>query len=133
MNDSQDSEHTLEIKRPISISLSCHDRTMAVRKIDWERINRNISRIDSPKRWLQNIGTTMIGASITAYLSLIPLSQSKECPTWANSLCWIIGISFSIVGIALMIVDKHLMSSRANFIDEIKEDMTEIEKTFSSE
>lgn len=85
---------------------------LEIRKQDWDRIKKSISRIPKPSKLLSNLYSLCFGASLTTFIS---------------GVFWV-AIYFLISGFLLGFLDWKYSSKPKDKITEINEDMDEVDK-----
>lgn len=128
-------DHSLNYTREdqISIPLSHHERRMAIRCSDWERLKRKLSRAFKAAPRLSIVYSILFGVAGSAGLSIIPIASSTGLPSWVTPLYVCIFILGLLSAFVFVCVDKGLCAGRESQIDEIKTDMKEIEAMFEDE
>lgn len=126
---------TLNVKRQEQIALPSpkHEKRMAIRYSDWERVRRNLATALKPVPKLTEAYYFLFGFAGSAFLSLLPLLYAEKLPAWVNPLFFLIFIFSLACGIIFVSLEKKLKGTSISNLDSIMTDMAEIEKVFSQE
>ena len=126
---------SLNYTRTDSVALPQSDaeKRFAIRMSDWERLKRQMSKCgDDYGLNLSGWYFCSFGIAGSAFLSIIPLSLSKEVPYWVVPLYVCVGIFSALLGGALLHVSRRAARERKSRLEEIGIDMGEIERGFQS-
>ena len=115
---------------PVSIPSPDSERRMEIRRADWDRLKRRLSRLSHPIPKLHLVYSVLLGIASTASLSIIPLSKSQGLPVWVIPLYWCVTIFAFICAIVFIFIDRKVQSATSSGASDIEEDMEEIEKAF---
>lgn len=110
---------------PVSIPSPKQERLMGVRFFDWERIRGRVSRISENKPSLSIWYPSMFGISISAALSVWPVSVTRDLPSWVTALYVFAAIGFFVMGVVLWRFDRNL---NTNVAQEAKDIVTDMDK-----
>jgi hypothetical protein len=107
------------------------ERRVAIRRLDWDRLKRDISLCKGAKS-LDYSGTyyTLFGVAGSCLTALIPLYFAQGLPSWVTPTYAVATIASLILACALMSVNKSVKSASSERVAEIEKDMKEIEDGF---
>lgn len=122
--------NTLNYKKEETVYVATDDGSYSIRKFDWNRLRRLITK--EPKREvnLTVVYSILYGIAGSAGVSIIPLCFANNLPSWVTPL-YIISTIFCLgVGIVFTILDKKKINNRDIDLNEVKLEMDEIEKLY---
>ena len=131
MSDKQ--QGTLSYTRTDSIAVpqSTTEQRFAIRKLDWDRVKRNMAKCKSDASTnLSGWYFTCFGIAASALLSIYPFSMATGISPWVIPAYWCAAGSFTIIGIVLLLLDWRLKREKRERLDELELDMKEIEQGF---
>jgi hypothetical protein len=118
---------------PIAVPTPTTEARVAIRRLDWSRIRRNLLRCNEPQLSLSVWYSIWFGFSASSSLSIAPIAVTKDLPVWVLP-AYILTTLFSLLlGIVLVWLDKRLNRQRRSQIIDLDTDMDEIERTFDAQ
>ena len=117
----------------IAVPAPATEARVAIRRLDWARIRRNLLRCNTPQPTLSVWYAIFFGFSASSFLSIAPIAVTKDLPAWVLP-AYILTAFFSLVlGIVLVWLDRRLNQQRRSQIADLDADMDEIERTFAAQ
>jgi hypothetical protein len=117
----------------IAVPAPTTEARVAIRRLDWSRIRRNLLRCNEPPFSLSVWYSILFGFSASSFLSIAPIAVTKDLPVWVLP-AYILATFFSLLlGTVLVWLDKRLNRQRRSQIEDLDADMDEIERTFDAQ
>jgi len=117
----------------IAVPTPMTEARIAIRRLDWSRIRRNVSRLGEPQLNLPVWYSIFFGFAASSLVSIAPIAVTKDLPVWVLP-AYVSTTFFSLIlGIALAWVHKRMNQSRQSDIENLDTDMDAIERTFGSQ
>ena len=126
-------ENEISINRSFSIAVPSEDSDvcMAIRRLDWERINKRLSVVKKSKSKLPIIYSIFFGIAASFGVSIIPLASSEGLPAWVIPLYICVFIFSLITAFVFVYVDNKNKTNEDQNIQYILEDMESVKKLCS--
>ena len=115
---------------PIAVPTPLTEGRVAIRRLDWARIRRNLLKCSEPQPSLSVWYSIFFGVAGSAGFSIIPIGATKDLPAWVWPLYVCTTVAAGFLGIVLVWLDRRLNRQRQSQIAELDDDMNEIERTF---
>ena len=108
------------------------ERRMAIRRTDWTRVKRRLSRSDSSAPRLAILYSILFGVAATSGSSILPIVEADGLPAWVAP-AYVIVAAFSLIGAIVTVwVDGKLREGEESTVTECLTDMEEIENIFET-
>ena len=135
MSRQPSSEQDLRWVRDETIAVPSRGREtrMAVRRKDWERIKRRISKAVEPAPGLSVVYSVLFGIAATSGYSTGPIAISKNLPSWVTPLYVCVSIFSFFCGCVFVFLDRKFRSERKSELEDIEADMDDVEAMFESQ
>jgi hypothetical protein len=119
--------------REISIPTPDSEREMAIRCIDWKRLEKKLGRIgDTPKDFSVLYGI-VFGFCGSAALTIIPLMLTKDLPAWVMPTYIIAVIASFLLGCFIFYFNRIQRNTVKTTISDLLEDVKDIGSNFPLE
>lgn len=106
-------------------------KVFPIQEHDWNKLKTiTVECGINSNRIFKDIGLLLIGAGISAFLSLIALYNSKEVDSWILNANWIMLICAFVIGIVLLFLDKEQNNKQNKNIESIIDEMKYIESKY---
>jgi hypothetical protein len=115
---------------PIAVPAPLTEERVAIRRLDWSRIRRNLMRCSEPQPNLSVWYSICFGIAGSAGFSIIPIGATKDLPAWVWPLYICTTVASDFLGVVLVWLDNRLNRQRRSQIADLDADMDEIERTF---
>src|ERR1041384_1634190 len=127
-NAAPHTRHTSQISAQITSDIShpLHERRLAVRESDWNRLKRNISSIKTAPLSLSVISSILFGFAGSTLITMIPLFFTTGLPPWVIPAYGAAAVATLIPAVAMVVVEKFYLKTKARDSDEVLTDMNEI-------
>ena len=116
----------------IAVPTSTTEARIAIRRLDWARIRRNVLALNAPQFNLPVWYSISFGFAASSLLSIAPIAVTKDLSAWVLPAYALATVFSLILGIALARINKNLTRQRQSDIKSLDTDMDEIERTFRS-
>jgi hypothetical protein len=116
----------------IAVPAPTAEDRVAIRRLDWSRIRRNLMRCREPQPTLSVWYSICFGVAGSAGFSIIPIGATKDLPPWVWPLYVSTTVASGFLGVVLVWLDRRLNQQRRSQIADLDADMDEIERTFQS-
>jgi hypothetical protein len=117
----------------IDVPAPATEARVAIRRLDWARIRRNLLRCNEPQPSLSVWYSICFGIAGSAGFSIIPIGATKDLPAWVWPLYICVTVATGALGVLLVWLDRRLNQQRRSQIADLDADMDEIERTFGSQ
>lgn len=132
MNQQSSPEQVLNWMREEAIAVPSPGREtrMAIRRSDWERLKRRLSRVVDSVPRMSVVYSILFGIAATSGFSIIPIAASTNLPSWVTPF-YVCVCAFSLFcGIVFVCIDRKVRSGKKSELQDIGSDMNEIEGMF---
>ena len=130
MNQKSSSQEFIAWESRESIALPSNgEGSLAIRRIDWNRLKRLLKRVMVPASKLSTVYGILFGIGTSSGLSIIP-AASQALPAWVLPFYVVISAGSFIGGLVFVRLEKEVCDDRKSAVADIMEDMKEIENTF---
>lgn len=119
--------------RKISIPSPDSDLEMAIRCVDWKRLETRLTAASDPPKDYSTLYGTLFGLSGSAWLSLIPLAHTKDLPAWVLPSFSAFAIACLFCGIFAVILSRDQRKTRKTMMTALLDDVREIGSRFTPE
>jgi hypothetical protein len=116
----------------IAVPAPTTEDRVAIRRLDWARIRRNLLRCNEPQPNLSVWYSICFGVAGSAGFSIIPIGAAKDLPVWVWPLYICVTVTSGFLGVVLVWLDRRLNQQRRSQITDLDADMDEIEQTFKA-
>jgi hypothetical protein len=117
---------------PIAVPTPLTEGRVAIRRLDWARIRRDLKRCSEPQPTLSVWYSICFGVAGSAGFSIIPIGATKDLPVWVWPLYIIATVASGFLGIVLVWLDRRLNQQRQSQIAGLEAEMDQIERTFDT-
>ena len=117
-------------KTSYKVNIISNEEVFEMRKSDWERFKRMVTRVPKQSKFFSSIYSISFGAGMTSGLTLIPLYGIENLNSFIIPFYIIFTIFTFLFGVIIFIVDKKKFELTKSRIEEIKEEMEEVEKLY---
>lgn len=117
----------------ISIPSPDSDRVMAIRCTDWIRLERSLTDASAPPKEYSALYGVLFGFSGSAFLSVIPLTITKDLPPWVLSSTIALVVASLFCGIFVVIISRDQQIIRKTMMTALLEDVKEIGNRYNRE
>jgi hypothetical protein len=117
----------------IAVPAPATETRVAIRRLDWARIRRNLLRCTEPQSTLSVWYSICFGIAGSAGFSIIPIGATKDLPAWVWPLYICVTVASGFLGLVLVWLDRRLNQHRRSQIADLAADMDEIERTFDAQ
>src|SRR5262245_52879978 len=101
---------------PIAVPTPLTEARVAIRRLDWSRIRRNLLRCAEPQLSLSVWYSLCFGFSASSFLSIAPIAVTKDLPARVLPAYISATLFAFILGIVLVWLDKRLKQQRRSQI-----------------
>jgi len=125
-------EESLNWKRAETIDLPMpeNEGRLAIRHQDWRRLRIRIQRMENRGSNLAVVYSIFLGVAGSAGLSILPISQTKDLPSWVTPLYVCVFVFSALCGLVFVMVERGLRKKARTAQTDIIEEMSDIEGTF---
>ena len=116
-----------DLSTQIAVPAPATEDRVAIRRLDWARIRRNLMRCSEPQPTLAVWYSICFGVAGSAGFSIIPIGATKDLPPWVWPLYVCTTVASGFLGIVLVWLDRRLNQQRRSQIADLDADMGEIE------
>lgn len=106
------------------------DEMFTIRKCDWKRIKRLVNEIPKPSKFISITYSGLFGIAGSAFLTLLPLSNSSNLNSWIIPSYIITGGSSLLLAIILLFIEKILLKNESKAVKNINIEFDEIESLY---
>src|SRR5882724_5117751 len=100
----------------IAVPAPTTEDRVAIRRLDWSRIRRNLLRCNEPQFSLSVWYSILFGFSASSFLSIAPIAVTKDLPVWVLPVYILTSLSSLFLGTVLVWLDKRLNRQRRSQI-----------------
>ena len=117
----------------IAVPAPTTEMRLAIRRSDWSRIRRNLTRCKESRFNLSGAYWFLFGSAVSIGASIYPLQLTTGLPTWVIPLYACTTISTLVMGIILVLLNRNQDQQRQSHIEDVEFDMDQIERAFDTE
>jgi hypothetical protein len=121
----------ITVSREFSVAAPQSERAYPIPASEWEMLKRKISRIAPLQNWYQAGGWLCAGVAITSLISWMASDAPESSRSSTIELAAV--ICSTLLAIVLLFFDRQQRHSTAETAQNIVEDMSHIEKMFTTE
>ena len=125
----QDETFVLDRQERITFPSTGRESWLAIRKSDWRRIRRRVSRATSRTEKLPVIYSILFGVAGSSGLSIIPIASTEDLPSWVTAVYVCVCVFGFLSGCVFVWFDNKNQSEKQSELQHIQEDMEEIHPT----
>jgi len=113
-----------------TVHLPTDDGYYSIRKFDWKRLRRIVSKEPKKEINLPNIYSILYGITGSAGLSILPIYYADNLPSWVTPLYIIVTLFSFVFAFLLTIADKIEAGNKATDFKELIVEMEAIENQY---
>ncbi len=109
-----------------------HRRSLAIRKVDWERVKRCLDGVQKPQAGISTWYSILFGVAASAGLTIIPLAFTKDLPPSVLPLYICATAASLLLAITLVRLEKSQAGREQYGLSFVKAEMSAIEDMYKN-